>query len=173
VDRVRAMILVTTMLIASCGGEPARDALPSVIDRPDTAALTPSVMPTPTAQPPQSSPLVGMWELERDPEPASPTRMRLELHIASVVSGAIRGGLVRYFAGNVGSDASDFSEFSGAVSGDTAFWISIWPAGMPEAGFKLRGRPDGDTLHLDTFVVGPDTLSGGAVEWLLVRTPSR
>ena len=99
--------------------------------------------------------------------------MRLVLRIDSVVSGALSGGLDWYFAGNMGSDASDFPKFSGTTSGDTAFSIAIWPAGMPSAGFQFGGRPTADTLHLDTFVVGPDTLSGGAVAWMLVRVPPR
>jgi hypothetical protein len=167
------MIVVAAMLLVGCRSEPSRSDLPPIAIRPDTATPTPAIIPALSSQVTHSSNLAGTWELDSDPRSASPTRMRLVLRVDSVVSGTVHGGLVRYFAGNVGSDASDFPEFRGTAFADTAFAIAIWPAGMPNAGFTFRGRLAPDTLHLDTFVVGPDTLSGGASRWMLTRAAPR
>jgi hypothetical protein len=94
--------------------------------------------------------------------------MQLAITIDSVVRGQVYGALTSYFAGDVGADPAVFSDFEGHVAGDTLS-LSIRPANEPSAGFRLLGKPRGDTLHLDTFVVGPDTLSGRGRHWMLVR----
>ena len=79
----------------------------------------------------------------------------------------MHGRLVHYFAGNVGVDPTRFRPFEGSLSdGTVALTIEHTdPVALP---IVLAGPVSGDTVHLATFALGPDTLSRDAA-WVLVR----
>jgi hypothetical protein len=114
------------------------------------------------------SPLVGNWHLR----PAAPIRqggpgIRLTLTIDSVRAERLYGRLAHFFAGNVGMDPSDYAPFVGSASeGEVAMRLEHRNPAAPALAFA--GRVSGDTIALDTFVIGPDTLSRDA-DWILVR----
>ncbi len=104
--------------------------------------------------------------------PAAPIRrggpgIRLTLTIDSVSAQHLYGRLAHYFAGNVGMDPSDYTPFVGSGSqGEVAMRLEHRDPAGPALAFA--GRVSGDTIALDTFVIGPDTLSRDA-DWILVR----
>jgi hypothetical protein len=134
-------------------------------------AAEPAAAPRQTETAPQRathSQLVGNWHLR----PAAPIRrggpgIRLTLTIDSVSAQHLYGRLAHYFAGNVGMDPSDYTPFVGSGSqGEVAMRLEHRDPAGPALAFA--GRVSGDTIALDTFVIGPDTLSRDA-DWILVR----
>jgi len=118
---------------------------------------------------PQAAPIVGNWILETTPPESLPGRMLLEVRIDSVSAGRLYGRLVHYFAGDVGVDSSAFPQFDGEIGGARVVQLVIRAAANPSAAFRLTGPLGRDTIPLETFIVGPDTLSGHERDWRLVR----
>ncbi len=112
---------------------------------------------------------VGQWSLVHEPvhQPSGPG-IRLTIAIDSVRGTNVYGRLVQYFAGNVGADPSVFRPFTGTVSADGSLSIPITPVDPAALGLVLVGRLGGDSIHLRTFVLGPDTVSGTG-RWLLLK----
>lgn len=150
-------------------------ALPLVVDSAPQGAETAGVEPAAAARAadsaprlPQGSPLLGNWHLR----PAAPIRrggpgIRLTLTIDSVRAERLYGRLAHYFAGNVGMDPSHYAPFVGTAS---AHGVAMRLEHRDPAGPALAfaGQVAGDTVHLATFAIGPDTLSRDA-DWILVR----
>jgi hypothetical protein len=140
-----------------CGTQPPARQEPDLADARPTAVTT---RPT----------IVGHWALDMSPEPDTPTaRIWLELDIDSVSAGRLFGRLTNYLAGDVGIDPSVFPRFDGALTDDAKITIRIGHADTLISGFVLRGTVGTDTIPMDLFVVGPDTVSGGPRRWALVR----
>jgi hypothetical protein len=94
----------------------------------------------------------------------------MELQIDSVVEGALYGRLRNYFAGNVGAGADEFPHFAGSVDSVGLVTIAIGHATVAASGFELHGTASPDTILLDTFVIGPDTVRQDGAVWRLVRS---
>lgn len=127
---------------------------------------------TPESQRPSTAALAlaGSWELGLHPPPqrAAPG-IRLTVTIDSVRDGNLYGRLTHLFAGNVGFDPSAYRPFRGAIEGDSLVHVPISRADTDAGRLILRGRLGRDTIRLTTFVIGPDTLKGGASVWVLSR----
>lgn len=138
---------------------------PPVRQEPGLATTEPAV---PTA----SVSLVGHWALDMSPAPDDPAAgIWLELDIDSVPSGRLFGRLTSYLAGDVGIDPSVFPRFDGSIANGREVTIRIGHVDTAISGFEMRGTLARDTIGLDLFVVGPDTVSDGARIWRLVRLP--
>jgi len=119
-----------------------------------------------------SARVAGRWALEMSPLPDEPTaRIWLELDIDSVSAGRLFGRLASYLAGDVGIEPSVFPRFDGELTGEGEITIGIGHVDPAVSGFRLRGTVATDTIPLDLFVIGPDTVSGGTWRWRLVRRP--
>jgi hypothetical protein len=164
-----AAALVTTLL--GCAQEAPVERPGQVTDTPAPQAIIADSAPVAPPAAPQvesASPLVGNWQLR----PAAPLRrgpggIQMTLTIDSARAERVFGRLAHYFAGNVGLDPAGFQPFEGTLT-DGAVAITLEhtdPAG-PSIGFA--GELSGDTVHLETFALGPDTLSRYA-NWVLVR----
>jgi len=146
---------VLGLLAAGCGTRPPAD---------DSAALAADT------QPDSVPPVTGRWSLQRSPPPENAmSHIRLELEIDSAPGGTLFGRLASYMAGDVGIDPSVFPRFGGALTPEGTVTIRIGHADTLISGFVLRGRVDIDTIPLDLFVIGPDTVSDGPWRWSLVR----
>ncbi len=112
---------------------------------------------------------VGQWSLVHEPprESSSPG-IQLTIAIDSVRGTNVYGRLVQYFAGNVGADPAVFQPFKGTVSADGSLSIPITPVDRAALGLVLVGSLGTDSIHLRTFVLGPDTVSGTG-RWLLLK----
>jgi len=146
---------VLGLLAVGCGTRPPAD---------DSGALTAD------ARPDSVPPVTGRWSLQRSPPPESPvSRIQLELEIDSAPGGVLFGRLTSYLAGDVGIDPSVFPRFGGALTDEGKITIRIGHADTLISGFVLRGTAGPDTIPLDLFVIGPDTVSDGPWRWSLVR----
>ncbi len=127
---------------------------------------TPAVAPLPASG--ASTTLTGRWNLV--PDTLTPRRPGLQMTLAIDSGGAetFRGRVVFFFSGDVGIDPRIFKPFVGRWEDRTAS-IVVEPADRDAPQLTFAGRARGDTIYLDLFTMGPDTLSGGAVPWLLVR----
>jgi len=153
--RLRTLWAVLGLLAVGCGTRPpfAESGALAADARPDSV---PSV--------------TGRWSLRRSPPPENAmSRIRLELEIDSAPGSTLFGRLVSYLAGDVGIDPDVFPRFGGALTDDGKITIRIGHADTLISGFVLRGTLGADTIPLDLFVIGPDTVSNGAWRWSLVR----
>ena len=106
--------------------------------------------------------ITGRWALDVYPAPEDPTtRMWLELQIDSVAGGRLFGRLTSYLAGDVGVEPSVFPRFDGEITSQGTVFIRIGHADRAVSSLAFRGTLLTDTLPLELFVVGPDTVSGG------------
>jgi hypothetical protein len=154
-----ALSLLTCVLAAACGTRPPPD---------DGGALA----TTPEIRVDTAASVTGRWSLERSPRPEEPTAViRLELEIDSAPGGALFGRLASYLAGDVGIEPTVFPRFGGELTDPGRITIRIGHADTTISGFVLRGSVGSDTIPLDLFVVGPDTVSNGPWSWRLVRHP--
>ncbi len=73
------------------------------------------------------------------------------------------------FSGNVGIDPSQFQPFRGVLSDAAGVTLEIARSESAEPGLAFRGTLREDTVRLDVFVVGRDTLSHIVPGWQLLR----
>lgn len=120
---------------------------------------------------PGASDLTGSWELRSDPAQPMPG-FRLSLTVDSVVEGRYFGRITNFFSGNVGRNPREFETFSDSIlpGGRLTIPIRTVEGGPPR--IRLEGTLQTDTIRLHTFVLGPDTLSNSARQWMLVRKRS-
>ncbi len=146
---------VAIVVVIGCGTRPPAGRDPGPSEAQQTAA---------------SPRVTGHWALDVYPAADDPTtRMWLELQIDSVADGRLFGRLTSYLAGDVGIDPSVFPRFDGEITGEGTVFIRIGHADRAVSNIAFRGTLLTDTIPLDLFVVGPDTVSGGARRWRLVR----
>lgn len=148
ISRWRHGVLGIGMLAAACGTRPATDetAQPAAVD------------------------LTGSWELAVQPPVDNPTfRPWITIAIDSVGEGVLHGRLERYLVGNAGIDTDAFPHFDGLVDQGDTVRIEIRHTDPTMLGLRFVGQVAGDTIRLDTLVVGPQILVGDARQWLLVR----
>lgn len=112
--------------------------------------------------------LLGNWELRRIP-PRSMPGLSLTLQIDSTRGARYFGRLIHYFAGDVGQDPSDYEAFADSIRRDDHLIFTIRAVDRRMLGMVMAGRLTADTVELETFVLGPDTLSDGPFRWILVR----
>lgn len=112
--------------------------------------------------------LIGDWELRSDPLQRMPG-LRLTVTVDSVTGAWYFGRLTYYFSGNVGGDPREYEPFVDSIRpyGIVTFVLPTVDRDM--LGIVLEGTLTTDTIQLDKFVLGPDTLSGGTRRWTLVR----
>ena len=112
--------------------------------------------------------LIGEWELGSIPPQRMPG-LHITVSIDSVIGARYFGRLTNYFSGNVGQDPEVFEAFSDSIQTDGGVTFSLPTVGTDMLGMKMEGRLTVDTIELDLFVLGPDTISSGARRWILVR----
>ena len=115
--------------------------------------------------------LVGQWYLATRPPPRATPGIRLTLTVDSGTTQAFFGRLSSYMAGNVGVDPTLFQPFRGTLSGDSVVNIVVEPDRADAPRMQFTGQLARDTVRLETFAIGRDTLTEGSRGWLLVRRP--
>lgn len=163
----RSLPILLLPLVAACaqGRAPGGEA---VRDTGDSAAGVHQVTPPAPDADSLAFLLVGTWRLRRDPPQPMPG-LRVLVTVDSSSGSRFFGRVTEYFSGNVGVDPAAFAAFSETVDDDLAVSIRILQARSREPGLAMRGRLLGDEIRLDSFVLGPDTLSGTGTRWYLTR----
>ena len=106
--------------------------------------------------------LVGSWELDVRPPADNPTfRPWITVAIDSVKDGTIQGQLRHYLVGNMGIETDAFKHVDGELGQGDTVRIAIDHADPAITGLRFVGHALGDTIRLDTLVVGSATLSSG------------
>jgi hypothetical protein len=160
-----AAILCTA--ITSCGRGSSDESAALVPNPQDTGAVT-EVRPVYGL----AASLVGEWELARIPPQPMPG-INITVTIDSAKDVRYYGRISHYFSGNVGQDPNHYAQFTDSILHDRSLIFSM-PAvesGMP--GLAMEGTLTTDTIMLDTFVLGPDTIRSSQHRWILVRRRSR
>ncbi len=117
---------------------------------------------------PTETSLVGDWSLTSAPAQRMPG-MRLTITVDSAAGAALWGRLTNYFAGNMGTSPEAYQPFTAAIDEEGEIDVSI-PATDPDyLGIVFAGVLVGDSIALDTFVLGPDTMTNGNLRWALVK----
>lgn len=112
--------------------------------------------------------LLGDWVLQGVPAPRMPG-LQITLTVDSVSGARYFGRLSNYFSGNVGQDPRVFESFSDSVRAGGTVSFSLPRVESDMLGMQMDGRIANDTIALDMFVLGPDTISSGTRRWILVR----
>jgi len=112
--------------------------------------------------------LLGDWELGSIPPQRMPG-ISVTVTVDSVNGPRYFGGLSHYFSGNVGQDPRNYEAFVDSIREDDIVTFSMAAARSEAPGMEMRGKFDGDTIALDTFVLGPDTVTSGERRWFLVK----
>jgi hypothetical protein len=95
--------------------------------------------------------------------------LHITLTVDSVSGARYFGRLSNYFSGNVGQDPRAFESFSDSVRAGGIVSFSLPSVESDMLGMQMNGRMAVDTIALDMFVLGPDTISSGTRRWILVR----
>ena len=112
--------------------------------------------------------LVGDWELRSDPPQRMPG-LRLTVTVDSATGVRYFGRLTNYFSGNVGGDPRVYEAFVDSIRPDGSVTFVLPTVDRDMLGIVMEGTLSADTIQLDTFVLGPDTLSNGTRRWALVK----
>ncbi len=148
---------------AACGrGAPEAAPPQHRVEEPtDTVAEPPHAVNPTTA-------LIGSWELRSDPPQRMPG-IRLTVTVDSVFGKQYFGRLTNYFSGNVGGDPREYENIIDSIRAGGAVTFVMPTVDRDMLGIEMHGTLTTDTIHLDRFVLGPDTLSSGARRWLLLK----
>jgi len=155
------LLLVALLLhgLAGCGGG-TQETVPQIQADTDTTA---------TQGDRAAVALLGDWELRSDP-PQRPPGFSLTITVDSAADSHYFGRLTHYFAGNVGRDPREFEAFRDSVRTDGVVRLAIPTVDRDMLGIVMEGSVTAaDTIRLNLFVLGPDTLSGGIRRWALVK----
>ncbi len=112
--------------------------------------------------------LVGEWSLSSAPAQRLPG-IQLTVTVDSAAGSALWGRLTSYFAGNMGTSPDIYQPFSGSIDADSSISFSILPTDSDYLGIVFSGKLASDSIVLDTFVLGPDTMTNGNLRWALVK----
>jgi hypothetical protein len=95
--------------------------------------------------------------------------MRMAFTVDSASGSDYFGRLSLYFAGNTGANADEFEPFAGAMGSDGTVEFRVAHGDGSTAGILLVGRLRSDTIHVQTLVIGRDSLSSRERDWFLVK----
>ncbi len=112
--------------------------------------------------------LIGHWDLASDPPQTLPG-LRMAFAIDSTSGSGYFGRLAFYIAGNAGANAGDFKPFADTVGQDGSVQFRAAHGNPSLSGILVVGQLRGDTIHVETLVIGPDTLSRRQRKWFLVK----
>ncbi len=112
--------------------------------------------------------LIGEWELRSTPPQPLPG-LSITVTVDSAFGTRYFGRLTEYFAGNVGQDTGDYEVFGDSIRPNGVVTFSMPTVDHEMLGIVMKGRIATDTIQLDFFVLGPDTISSGPRQWALVR----
>jgi hypothetical protein len=112
--------------------------------------------------------LLGDWVLQGVPPQRMPG-LHITLTVDSVSGARYFGRLSNYFSGNVGQDPRAYEAYGDSVRAGGIVSFSLPRVDSDMLGMQMNGRLAVDTIALDIFVLGPDTISAGARRWILVR----
>jgi len=170
-DRERSLkvkILITVAIVAAalaaCGRN-APEHSPAQMDT-DAVAETPGVLGADSGL---TGRLVGDWELQSVPPQQMPG-IRVSFSVDSCRGTEYFGRVTNYFSGNVGRNPSEFEAFSDSLRDDEFVRFLLHPVENGWLGGAIEGRLGTDTILVNSFVLGPDTLTNIPRRWMLVRS---
>ncbi len=132
------------------------------------AACAPSIHPT---YPPH--PLVGAWRLAADAPATAQPGLQITLRVDSGEIRAFRGHVAFFFSGDVGVDPAMFRPFMGTLSEDGFVDLPVFPATANAPPLHFSGHFAGDTVRLERFTIGRDTVTTARARWFLIREARR
>jgi hypothetical protein len=138
------------------------------------AVLTPASETTEKSGEDQATPgiaaeLVGNWELRSEPPQRMPG-LHMTVTVDSTSGTRYFGRLSNYFSGDVGIDPREFEPFVDSIGSDRTVTFVMPTMDGQLSGIEMEGSLLPDTVRLNKFVLGPDTLSNLARQWVLVRS---
>ena len=136
-----------------------------------TPTAEPAAAPTEEAvvTPGAAAELVGNWELRSNPRQRMPG-LHMTITVDSAAGTRYFGRLNNYFSGDVGIDPREFEPFVDSIGADRTVTFVMPTRDGQLSGIVMEGSLLLDTVRLNTFVLGPDTLSNLARRWVLVRS---
>ena len=115
-------------------------------------------------------PLVGSWSLTTADAPASSQPgLQITLRVDSGEIRAFRGRVAFFFSGDVGVDPAIFRPFMGTLSEDGYVDLPVFPATANAPTLHFSGHLAGDTVRLERFTIGRDTVETERARWFLIR----
>lgn len=141
------------------------------MDAGQTREIVERIEAAPQPRPSGPHPMQGEWALAVGDVSRGTPGLRLTLVVDSGETEAFYGHVSHFFSGNVGVDPRIFRPFQGTVSEDGRVEIPIEPATAEAPPLRLAGRLRGDTLQLDSFTVGRDTVTITEGGTALFRNP--
>jgi hypothetical protein len=120
------------------------------------------------ARPPH--PLEGTWELAFATAARATPGLRLSARVDSGGADGFYGRVTHFFSGNVGIDPGLFRPFRGTLS-DGVVDLAVEPATSDAPRLHFVGRLSGDTIQLQTFTIGRDTVEASSGRSFLIRRP--
>ena len=133
------------------------------------AAETTEVFAEDQATPGAAAELVGNWELRSDPPQRMPG-LHMTITVDSASGARYFGRLNNYFSGDVGIDPREFEPFVDSIGSDRTVTFVMPTRDGQLSGIVMEGNLVPDTVRLNKFVLGPDTLSNLTRRWVLVRS---
>ena len=121
-----------------------------------------------TAEVYSAAALVGDWYLESEPPTPRPG-LSMRFTVDSTDGPSYFGRLSHYFAGNVGGDLTAFKPFVGSMDDHDLVEFRVDQVDPAMLGIVVQGRLGADTIHANTLIIGPDTVSGSDRSWFLVK----
>jgi hypothetical protein len=152
---IQTLIVLTLMTVVACAPSGTRSNEQA---QSDTAAAPHQSM----------TQLVGIWELASEPPQPMPG-FRIAFTVDSVKQSRYFGRLTHYFAGNVGGNLEVFQPFAGSVEPRGRVEFRVDRNDPTELGIVAAGLLRADTIHVDTLIIGPDTLPQRDRRWFLTK----
>jgi len=147
-----ALLCITTLACAPSG----------------TKSNEPAQSETAAAAPQSAAQLLGEWDLNSNP-PLPMPGLRIAFTVDSVWESTYFGRLTHYFAGNVGGNMRDFKPFAGSLDQEKRVEFKAERRDPTALGIVVAGLLRADTIHVDTLIIGPDTLPQRDRQWFLTK----
>jgi len=147
-----ALLCITTVACAQSG----------------TKSNEPEQSETANTAPQSAAQLLGEWDLNSRP-PLPLPGLRMSFTVDSVSESTYFGRLTHYFAGNAGGNIGDFKPFTGSLDQTERVEFRAEESDPTALGIVVAGLLRADTIHVDTLIIGPDTLPQRDRQWFLTR----
>ncbi len=124
----------------------------------------------PVAGAPQPHQLAGAWVLEFETMSPAGGGLQLALTVDSGDAAGFYGRVSHFFSGNVGIDPGILRPFRGTLM-EGLVDLAVEPATENAPRLHILGHLSGDTIRLERFTIGRDTVEAGSGRSSLIRSP--
>ncbi len=124
----------------------------------------------PVAGAPQPHQLAGAWVLEFETMSPAGRGLQLAVTVDSGDAAGFYGRVSHFFSGNMGIDPRIFRPFRGTLI-EGLVDLAVEPATEDAPRLHILGHLSGDTIRLERFTIGRDTVEAGGERSSLIRSP--